>query len=158
MRRKACALLVLFSFLMMGTGPAPAFAAGASPNAFGKPTAAVPQPGKFIKAVRGTRLSNGWADQTRSEILARNGVVATSEPQAAQAGLQILEQGGNAVDAAVAAMAMIALQESNSTGIGAEMFAIIWDAKTKKLYQISANGPSPKNYTPASSSRRTAST
>jgi len=95
---------------------------------------------------RGTRAA-GWIDQTRSEILARNGVVATSEPQAAQAGLEILQNGGNAVDAAVATMAMIALQEPNSTGLGAEMFAIIWDAKTKKLYEISANGPSPKNYT-----------
>ena len=62
--------------------------------------------------------------------------------------MKILQDGGNAVDAAVATMAMIALQEPNSTGLGAEMFAIIWDAKTKKLYQISANGPSPKNYTP----------
>ncbi len=148
MNKKACALLGICCILFMGTGPATAIAADASPNAFGKPTADNWNPGNNIKAVRGTRPT-GWVDQTRSEILARNGVVATSEPQAAQAGLKILQDGGNAVDAAVAAMAMIALQEPNSTGLGAEMFVIIWDAKTKKLYQISANGPSPKNYTPA---------
>ncbi|HEX7574311.1 MAG TPA: gamma-glutamyltransferase, partial [Bacteroidota bacterium] len=61
--------------------------------------------------------------------------------------MKILQDGGNAVDAAVAAMAMIGLQESNSTGLGADMFVIVWDAKTKKLYQISANGISPKKYT-----------
>ena len=117
------------------------------PNPFGKPTADNWNPGNNIpETVPGTRPT-GWQDQTHSEILARNGVVATSEPQAAQAGLKILQDGGNAVDAAVAAMAMIALQESNSTGLGADMFVTIWDAKTKKLYQISANGISPKNYT-----------
>jgi gamma-glutamyltranspeptidase / glutathione hydrolase len=133
--------------LALGFSPLSAAGADASPNAFGKPTADNWNPGNNITAVRGTRPT-GWVDQTRSEILARNGVVATSEPQAAQAGLKILQDGGNAVDAAVATMAMIALQEPNSTGLGAEMFVIVWDAKTKKLYQISANGPSPKNYTP----------
>ncbi len=147
MRKQLCALLGICCILFMGVGPAPAIAAGPSPNPFGKPTVANPNPSAGITAVRGTRPNGGWADQTRSEVLARNGVVATSAPVAAQAGLQILEQGGNAVDAAVAAMAMIALQEPQSCGLGAELFAIIWDAKTKKLYQISANGPSPKNYT-----------
>jgi len=132
--------------LALSISPSPVLAAGASPNAFGKPTPDNWNPGNDITAVPGTRPT-GWINQTRSEILARNGVVATSEPQAAQAGMKILQDGGNAVDAAVAAMAMIALQEPNSTGLGAEMFAIIWDAKTRKLYQISANGPSPKNYT-----------
>jgi gamma-glutamyltranspeptidase/glutathione hydrolase len=133
--------------LALSIGPSPAQAAGPSPNAFGKPTPTNPNPGKDITAVPGTRPSGGYINQTRSEILARNGVVATSEPQAAQAGLKILQDGGNAVDAAVATMAMIGLQEPNSTGLGADMFVIVWDAKTKKLYQISANGISPKNYT-----------
>lgn len=132
--------------LALSIGPSPAQAAGPSPNPFGKPTANNWNPGNSITAVPGTRPT-GWLDQTHSEILGRNGVVATSEPQAAQAGLKILQDGGNAVDAAVAAMAMIGLQESNSTGLGADMFVTVWDAKTKKLYQISANGPSPKNYT-----------
>jgi gamma-glutamyltranspeptidase/glutathione hydrolase len=134
--------------LALSLAPSPALAAGASPNAFGKPTPDNWNPGNNITAVPGTRPT-GWVDQTRSEILARNGVVATSEPLAAQAGLKILQDGGNAVDAAVATMAMLALVEPNSCGLGAEMFVILWDAKTKKLYQISANGPSPKNYTPA---------
>jgi len=141
--------------LALSIGPSPAQAAGPSLNPFGKPTAAKPFPSNdlnpnaatgYLGVTRGTR-PYGWIDQTRSEILARNGVVTTSEPQAAQAGLKILQDGGNAVDAAIAAMAMIALQEPNSTGLGAEMFVIYWDAKTKKLYEISANGPSPKNYT-----------
>ena len=147
--KSACTLWFVAGCLLvlaLSLGPSPALAAGPSPNPFGKPTATNWNPGNNIKAVPGTRPT-GWLDQTRSEILARNGVVATSEPQAAQAGLKILQDGGNAVDAAVAAMAMIALQEPNSTGLGADMFVIVWDAKTKKLYQISANGPSPKNYT-----------
>ena len=134
--------------LALGFSPAPTLAADASPNAFGRPTEAVPNPSANINPTRGTRPT-GWVDQTRSEVLGRNGIVATSEPLAAQAGLEILRQGGNAVDAAVATMAMLALVEPNSTGIGAEMFAIIYDAKTKQLYQISANGPSPQNYNPA---------
>ena len=144
-RKGTLAIIVCcMSALLLGYSPAPVIAA-ASPNAFGKPSATVSNPGDSIMAVRGTRPF-GWVDQTRSEVLARNGVVATSEPQAAMAGVEILQNGGNAIDAAVATMATIGLQESHSTGIGAEMFVIIWDAKTKKLYQISANGPSPKNY------------
>ncbi len=139
----ACCL----AMLAPGLAPPPAAAADASLNAFGRPTADNWNPGINIHATRGTRPT-GWIDQTRSEILARHGVVATSEPLAAQAGLQILRDGGNAVDAAVATMAMLALMEPNSTGLGAEMFAQIWDAKTKRLYEISANGPSPKHYTP----------
>jgi gamma-glutamyltranspeptidase/glutathione hydrolase len=148
--------------LAVGMHASPVVAAGASPNAFGKPTEDNWNPGNnlnpddnntpsdpsddYLGVTRGTR-GTGWVDQTRSEILARNGVVSTSEPLAAQAGLKILQDGGNAIDAAVATMATIALVEPQSTGLGAEMFAIIWDAKTKRLYQISANGPSPKNYT-----------
>jgi gamma-glutamyltranspeptidase/glutathione hydrolase len=85
-------------------------------------------------------------DQTRSEVLARNGIVATSNPLAVEAGLEILRQGGNAVDAAVAAAAALALVEANSTGIGADMFAQVWSARDKKLYGINANGWSPAAY------------
>jgi gamma-glutamyltranspeptidase/glutathione hydrolase len=144
----------LLVIIALGFNPLPAVGAGPSLNPFGKPTPDKLFPSNDLNAtstkpgvMRATRPA-GWVDQTRSEILGRNGVVTTSEPQAAQAGLKILQDGGNAVDAAVATMAMIALQEPNSTGLGAEMFAQIWDAKTKKLYEISANGPSPKNYTP----------
>ncbi|MBN2720804.1 MAG: gamma-glutamyltransferase family protein, partial [Proteobacteria bacterium] len=73
-------------------------------------------------------------------------MVATSEPLAAQAGLKILQDGGNAVDAAVATAAMLALVEPNSCGLGAEMFAIVYWAKDKKLYQISGNGWAPASW------------
>src|SRR5512143_2573687 len=79
--------------------PSPTLAAQASPNAFGKPTADNWNPGNNLSpstgypgVTRGTRPT-GWLDQTRSEILARNGVVTTSEPLAAQAGLNILQDG-----------------------------------------------------------------
>src|SRR5690242_1644768 len=61
---------------------------GASPTPFGTPTAAIPDPGKLITAVRGDRASN-WKEQTRSEVVARHGAVATSQSIAAQAGLRV---------------------------------------------------------------------
>lgn len=130
--------------LALASTPAPALAE--HPNAFGKPTADTPQPGRNIMATRATRPT-GWKDQTRSEVLARNGIVATSNPLAVEAGLEILRQGGNAIDAAVAAAAALALVEANSTGIGADMFAQVWSARDKKLYGINANGWSPEGYT-----------
>ena len=100
-----------------------------------------------FSAVRGDRTS-GWLSQTRSEVLARNGVVATSQPLAAQAGLQILKSGGNAFDAAVATAAVLNLVEPGSAGMGGDVFVIAWVAKDKKLIALNASGRSPTGATP----------
>lgn len=80
---------------------------------------------------------------TRSEVIARNGMVATSHPLAAQAGLQILIQGGNAIDAAIAANAAMGLMEPTGNGIGGDLFAILWHAETEQIYALNASGRSP---------------
>ena len=84
---------------------------------------------------------------TRSEIIAQHGMTATSQPLATQVALDILKQGGNAIDAAIAANAVLGLVEPVSNGIGGDLFAIIWDAKSKKLYGLNASGYSPKALT-----------
>ncbi|MCH7733457.1 MAG: gamma-glutamyltransferase [Candidatus Marinimicrobia bacterium] len=81
---------------------------------------------------------------TRSEIIAKNGMVATSHPLATQIGLNILINGGNAIDAAIAANAALGLMEPTGSGIGGDLFAIIWSAKDKKLYGLNASGRSPE--------------
>jgi len=93
----------------------------------------------FCKAVRGDR-SEGWLPQGRSEVMARNGMVATSQPLAAETGLEILRQGGNAVDAAVATAAVLNLMEPMNVGLAGDMFAIIYTAKDHKLHVINASG------------------
>lgn len=87
----------------------------------------------------------GDKKQSRSVVMARHGIVATSHPLAAQAGLDVLKAGGNAVDAAIAANAMLGVVEPMSCGIGGDLFAIVWDAKTQKLYGLNASGRSPYN-------------
>ena len=84
----------------------------------------------------------GVPNQTRSAVLATNGMVATSQPLAAQAGLKILQQGGNAVDAAVATAAMLNVVEPMSIGIGGDMFAIVYMAKTQELAGLNGSGRS----------------
>ena len=84
---------------------------------------------------------------TRSEVMAQNGMVATAQPLATQVALDVLKNGGNAIDAAIAANAMLGLVEPASCGIGGDLFAIIWDAKTQKLYGLNASGRSPKSLT-----------
>jgi gamma-glutamyltranspeptidase/glutathione hydrolase len=90
-------------------------------------------------AVRGDR-SEGWLAQSRSEVMARHGVVSTSEPLAAQTGLDILRRGGNAVDAAVATAAVLNLIEPMNVGIGGDLFAIIYTARDHKLHVLNASG------------------
>ena len=83
----------------------------------------------------------------RSNIIARHGLVATSQPLAAQAGLDILKAGGNAVDAALATAAALCVVEPCSTGIGGDAFALIWWQSDKKLYGLNASGPAPAGLT-----------
>ncbi|MDQ6938947.1 MAG: gamma-glutamyltransferase, partial [Verrucomicrobiota bacterium] len=80
---------------------------------------------------------------TRSEVLARHGMVCTSVPAATQVGLDVLKRGGNAIDAAIAANATLGLMEPVSNGIGGDLFAIVYSAKENKLYGLNASGRSP---------------
>src|SRR3954469_8056864 len=80
---------------------------------------------------------------TRSEVLATHGMVCTSVPAATQVGLDILQRGGSAVDAAIAANATLGLMEPVSNGIGGDLFAIVYSAKENKLYGINGSGRSP---------------
>lgn len=82
---------------------------------------------------------------TRSEVIAKNGMVSTSHPLATQVGIDILKKGGNAIDAAIAVNAVLGLMEPTGSGIGGDLFAIIWDEKTGKLYGLNASGRSPKS-------------
>lgn len=86
-----------------------------------------------------------WA--TRSEVIAQNGMACTSHPLASQVAIDILKKGGTAVDAAIAANACIGLMEPTSNGIGGDLYAIVWDAKTQKLYGLNASGRAPKSLT-----------
>src|SRR5256886_14803441 len=85
--------------------------------------------------------------QGRSMVISRNGIVAAESPLAAQAGVRILERGGNAVDAAIATNAMMGVVEPMMNGIGGDLFAIIYDAKANKLYGLNASGWAPKALT-----------
>jgi gamma-glutamyltranspeptidase/glutathione hydrolase len=85
---------------------------------------------------------------TRSAVFGRNGMIATSQPLASAAGLKALQDGGNAIDAAVTAAAVLAVVEPSMTGIGGDLFAIIYDAKTKTLRALNASGRSAYAATP----------
>ncbi len=85
--------------------------------------------------------------QARSMVISRNGIVAAESPLAAQAGVRILEHGGNAVDAAIAANAAMGVVEPMMNGVGGDLFAIVYDAKANKLYGLNASGWAPKELT-----------
>src|ERR1035437_7864806 len=89
----------------------------------------------------------GRAFATRSEVIAQHGMVCTSQPLVTQIGIDILKQGGSAIDAAIACDAALGLMEPTGSGVGGDLFAIVWDTKTKKLYGLNASGRSPKSLT-----------
>ncbi len=97
-------------------------------------------------AVAADRVT-GKAFATRSEVIAPHGMVATSQPLATQIGLDVLKKGGSALDAAIAANAALGLMEPTGSGIGGDLFAIVWDARTRKLYGYNGSGRSPKSLT-----------
>ena len=82
---------------------------------------------------------------TRSEVIARNAMAATSHPLATQAALDILKKGGTAIDAAIAANAVLGVVEPTGCGIGGDIFAIIWSAEKGKLYGLNGSGKSPRS-------------
>jgi len=87
----------------------------------------------------------GRSFATRSEVIAKNGMAATSKPLATQIALDVLKQGGSAVDAAIAANAALGLMEPTGNGIGGDLFAIVWDNSSQKLYGLNASGRSPQS-------------
>ena len=95
-------------------------------------------------ATAGDRIT-GSSFATRSEVIARHGMAATSQPLATQVALDILKKGGNAVDAAIAANAVLGLVEPTGNGIGGDLFAIVWDAKGHKLHGLNGSGRSPQS-------------
>ncbi len=97
--------------------------------------------------VNGQDRITGLNFASRSEVIAQNGMACTSQPLATQIAIDILKQGGNAIDAAIAANAALGLMEPTGNGIGGDLFAIVWDAKTQRLYGLNASGRSPYSLT-----------
>jgi len=101
----------------------------------------------FLLASAPLTLSAQDRSYGRSVVATRYGVVATSQMQASQAGARVLEQGGSAIDAGIAANAVLGVVEPMMNGMGGDLFAIYWDAKTGKLYGLNASGWAPKALT-----------
>ncbi len=96
----------------------------------------------------------GQAFATRSEVIAPHAMAATSQPLATQIALDTMKAGGSAVDAAIAANAALGLMEPTGNGVGGDLFAIVWDPKTHKLYGYNGSGRSPRSLTLAEFQRR----
>ncbi|HLJ38895.1 MAG TPA: gamma-glutamyltransferase family protein [Steroidobacteraceae bacterium] len=137
--------MLLSLALALGTAALPSLAAEVetpSPDPWCRSTPAA----AFCQAVRGVRAS-GWPAQTRSEVMATHGMVVTSQPLAAQAGLQILKRGGNAIDAAVATAAVLSITEPMMVGVAGDLFVIIYIARDHKAYVLNASGTAPTGAT-----------
>jgi len=105
----------------------------------------------ILLGLNGTALAadrvTGATFATRSDVIAPSAMAATSHPLATQIALDTMRKGGNAIDAAIAANAALGLMEPTGNGIGGDLFAIVWDAGTKKLYGLNASGRSPAGLT-----------
>src|SRR5688572_13068185 len=142
MRRLVCFALGIAVGMLCAAGLASAQSAStpADPWCRSKPEPA------FCRAVRGVR-AGGWRAQTRSQVMTQNGMVVTSQPLAAQAGLQVLMRGGNAIDAAVATAGVLSLVEPMMVGVASDLFAVIYIAKERKVYVLNASGTAPTGAT-----------
>jgi gamma-glutamyltranspeptidase / glutathione hydrolase len=98
---------------------------------------------EWIDSAAGHDRPTGPLHQSRSVVMAQHGIVATSQPLAALAGLEVLRAGGNAADAAIATNAVLGVVEPMSCGMGGDLFVIYWEAKTQKIYGLNASGRSP---------------
>ena len=103
----------------------------------------VRKPDKVSQPGSGDRMPAGRPLGTRSSVVAPNGAAATAHPLATQTALDVLKAGGSAVDAAIAANAMLGLVEPTGNGIGGDLFAIVWDTETQQLYGYNGSGRSP---------------
>lgn len=101
----------------------------------------------FIPLSQAADRVTGEMHATRSEVIAPNAMAATSQPLATQVALDIMKNGGNAIDAAIAANAALGLMEPTGSGIGGDLYAIIWHEKTQRLYGLNASGRSPQGLT-----------
>src|SRR5271155_5223580 len=101
-----------------------------------------------VAALSATLVRAQDRGQARSMVISRGGIVATESPLASQAGVRVLERGGNAVDAAITANAMMGVVEPMMNGIGGDLFVMVYDAKANKLYGLNASGWAPKGLTP----------
>lgn len=99
----------------------------------------------FFSVIKAADRITGRMFATRSEVVSTRGMVATSQPLAAQIGIDILKKGGTAVDAAIAVNAALGLMEPTGSGIGGDLFAIVWDNSQKKIYGLNASGTAPES-------------